>query len=347
MSDRRATAAVAWLAAAYPIALLALSLQQVLAPQRNGLLAIGQIVAPHLFLAALLLAPLTLWRGGQLRGRSRTLSRVALVAVILVGLARFVPGTVSLPPLETPDATRLSVTSWNRQALDGPSAQEVVAVLRGSQAAVIAIQELRPEDAALIMADPTLAERYPHRVLRPHEGTYGMGLLSVYPILEEGWRNVPHTVWARLDTGVGADRGLTVINAHPLPGDIETLSPLPLPIGYDVTTRDAAIGRLRAELVDPLLERGERVLLVGDFNVAVREPAYAELAAGLTDVQAAVGLGPGSTWRPDPLEWLPLGMLRIDHLLAGPGLRPLRIATDCTPVSSDHCIVNAVLEQGL
>jgi len=342
MSRHSLGSAAIWLAAAYPVALLVLSLQQVLMPQRNGLLAIGQLLAPHLFLAALLLMPLVLiGRPPRIR-RSRGVLRLALAVLVVVGLVRFVPGMVSLPASESSDATQVSVMSWNRQALEGPGTEEVVAILRRATSTVVAIQELRIDDAARIEADTTLAARYPYRVLQPHGGTFGMGLLSAYPIVEEGWREDPHTVWARLDMGDG--RSLTVVNSHPLPGAIETLAPLPIPVDYQPVDRDAAIRRLRAELVDPLLVDGEPLLLVGDFNTTVREPAFAELATGLIDVQAAVGLGPGSTWRPDRVEWLPLGLLRIDHILAGPGVTPLRISTDCTPRGSDHCIVQAVVE---
>lgn len=330
-----------WLSAACPITLLVLSLQQVLAPQRNGLLAIAQIVAPHIFLMALLLAPLTLIGGGPRLGRPRRVLRLALAVLLLVGLARFLPGMVSLPPPEAAGATGISITSWNRQALDGPDADDVIAVVRASGSDIVAIQELRYDDAAQIDADPLLASRYPYRVLRPHGGTFGMGLLSAHPILAEGGRDMPHTVWARLD--LGGARELVVVNSHPLPGTIRTLDEFPLPVAYDVSERDLAIGRLRAELVDPFLADGEAVVLVGDFNTTVREPAFVELSAGLVDVHASVGIGPGSTWRPDRLEWLPFGVLRIDHIFAGPGIRPQRISTDCTPRGSDHCIVDAEL----
>lgn len=343
MSRHSLGRAAIWLAAAYPVALLVLSLQQVLMPQRNGLLAIGQLVAPHLFLAALLLVPLALiGRSPRLR-RPRRVLRLALAVLVVVGLVRFVPGMVSLPASESSDATQVSVMSWNRQALDGPTADDVIAVVRASGSDIVAIQELRFDDAALVDADPLLATRYPYRVLRPHGGTFGLGLLSAQPILDQGSRDMPHTVWARLDLRGG--REMVVVNAHPLPGAIRTLDglPVPVPVGYDVSERDLAIGRLRAELVDPLLADGERVVLVGDFNTTVREPAFAELSAGLVDVHASVGLGPGSTWRPDRLEWLPFGVLRIDHMFAGPGIRPQGISTDCTPRGSDHCIVDSVL----
>lgn len=341
MSRPYLRAVALWLAAAYPVTLLALSLQQVLAPQRNGLLAIGQLVAPHLFLAALLLAPLALMGGGPRSGRPRRALRLALAALLLVGLARFLPGMISLPSPTTPASTEISITSWNRQAFEGADGDDVMGVFRASGSDIIAIQELRYDDAARIDADPTLASRYPYRLLRPHGGTFGMGLLSVHPILDEGSREVPATVWARLDLGGG--REMVVINSHPLPGAIRTLAQSPLPVDYDVGDRDSAIRRLRAELVDPLLADGEAVLLVGDFNTTVREPAFTELAAGLVDVHASVGLGPGSTWRPDSLDRLPFGVLRIDHMFAGPGIKPQRISTDCTPRGSDHCIVDSVL----
>ena len=343
MSRPHPGAVALWLAAAYPVPLLVLTLQQVLAPQRNGLLAIGQIAAPHLYLSALLLLPLALIGRSSRLGRPRRVLRLALGVLLVVGLARFLPGMVSLPPPEAAGATGISITSWNRQALDGPDADDVIAVLRASGSDIVAIQELRHDDAALIDADPLLASRYPYRVLRPHGGTFGLGLLSAHRILGEGWRDMPHTVWARLDLGGG--RETVVVNAHPLPGTIRTLDglPVPVPVDYEVSERDLAIGRLRAELVDPLLADGEAVVLVGDFNTTVREPAFAELSAGLADVHASVGLGPGSTWRPDRLEWLPFGVLRIDHMFAGPGIRPQRISTDCTPRGSDHCIVYSVL----
>jgi hypothetical protein len=59
----------------------------------------------------------------------------------------------------------------------------------------------------------------------------------------------------------------------------------------------------------------------------------------LWDAHRDVGQGPGSTWRPSRLEFLPFGILRIDHLLGGPRTRPLSVGEDCTPRGSDHCIL--------
>ncbi len=85
-------------------------------------------------------------------------------------------------------------------------------------------------------------------------------------------------------------------------------------------------------------------MLVGDFNTVDREVGYAELSAGLTDAQRSVGVGPGLTWRPEEIEWLPFGLLRIDAVFSGNGVVPLSVGPDCTPRGSDHCILRTILE---
>ena len=115
------------------------------------------------------------------------------------------------------------------------------------------------------------------------------------------------------------------------------------PAFADNTARLANRDALRAALDAPLAA-GEPVILLGDFNVTDREPGYRDLTRGLTDAQMAVGMGPGTTWRPSELDWLPFGLLRIDMVLTGGGVRPLRIDADCTPRGSDHCLVRARVE---
>jgi hypothetical protein len=60
------------------------------------------------------------------------------------------------------------------------------------------------------------------------------------------------------------------------------------------------------------------------------------LTAGLVDVHRSIGLGPGWTWRPSSLERLGIGLLRLDLVLLGPGLRPIDLGVDC-PRAGDHC----------
>lgn len=101
--------------------------------------------------------------------------------------------------------------------------------------------------------------------------------------------------------------------------------------------------------MDEALGRGERVLLVGDFNITDREPGYAELGQGLRDVFRVSGLGWGHTWglhrepasSDAPVESGVLALLRIDYMFAGPGVVPLASRVDCAVPGSDHCALSS------
>jgi endonuclease/exonuclease/phosphatase family metal-dependent hydrolase len=169
-----------------------------------------------------------------------------------------------------------------------------------------------------------------------------MVLLSRYPILEQGvldqpadlWPR-PDVMWARLALEGGAT--LRVVTAHPRPARWGR-EPCLSRVCYDPSRRDAQLASIRA-FVAPALARGERLLLLGDFNVTDREPAYRDLAAGLQDAYMAVGSGAANTWGPGNLMSHGLALLRIDYFFTSPALRPLRLAVDCTPRGSDHCLL--------
>jgi len=330
--DRLHVSRAARLAATvYLTALVALSVVHVLAPQREGLIALTQILAPHLFVVGLIIGLLVVLLGRS-SGAGRAL-RLALLTTAIVGLARFGPGLVSLPrPAPPPGASIIDIVSWNLE-FSGPFDTTIVSTLGGSEADIVGLQELDPHDAALIASDPMLISRFPYRALHPEQGPFGSGLLSIHPIVESGWLEESNAVWARLELGKG--RQFVAVTAHPPPGRIS------LPFGFSPSARDAGIVELRSALVDALLADGERVVLFGDFNVTDREPAYADLSRGLRDVHAEVGMGPGSTWRPGSIEWLPFGVLRIDLVFTGPGVQPLAISADCNPGGSDHCLLRA------
>ncbi len=128
-------------------------------------------------------------------------------------------------------------------------------------------------------------------------------------------------------------------NAHPLPPKISTIAGVPS--GLDTRQRDLDLAYLRGALdrtADP-----ERVILVGDLNTTPLEPGFAAVADGLHDVHAEVASGTGFTWRPAFLEALDLGLLRIDHVLAGAAIQPVAITEDCS-LPGDHCRVTAVVD---
>lgn len=336
MSLLRALLAITGAVLAFGLVLL--TIVQVVAPQRDGLLALSQILAPYLFL---LLVPFLVFV--LTPGPPGRLLRWGLALAALVFVVRFVPGWVPFPgsaPAAAATSPRIGVISWNLE-LGQPTDATVVDRLKASDAAVVGLVELTPHHAKAIAADPELAARYQTIELRPKDGSLGIGILSTLPpIGEPSVTGDPPILVQELDAGDG--RTLTVVVAHPLPGQIEATAGETVPIGYDSTSRDRHLAQVRG-IVEPILRSGAPLLLIGDFNVVDREPGYGELSAGLIDAQRAVGFGPGHTWRPGRLEWLPFGLLRIDYLFSANGVTPVSAGPDCTPTGSDHCLLQGVM----
>ena len=267
------------------------------------------------------------------------LLRTLLLVCGVVFLVRFLPGAVALPRSPDPAALAFGATAWNLElGLADPAV--VVETIRSMPPGVVGLVELTHAHSDPITADPAIALRFPYQVLKPRGGSTGLGLLSSWPI-EDGWTFSydPPILSATVMPPDG--QALSVVVGHPLPGSFGP-GRFGLPT-YDASSRDAAIGQVR-QVVDLILATGSPLLLFGDFNVVDREVGYGELSAGLVDAQHAVGLGPGLTWRPDEMKWLPFGLLRIDAVFTANGLEPLDIGPDCTPRGSDHCILYATLE---
>jgi endonuclease/exonuclease/phosphatase family metal-dependent hydrolase len=313
---------------------LTLSVLNVAIPQRDGPLALSQVFAPYLFLPLFLFAPLLLVRSvGQL-------TRVALVVCALVFVVRFAPGWVAMPHAASASAG-IGVSSWNLElGLGDPDL--VVRILRSTEPGVVGLEELTPQHARAIARDRTLKERFPYRSFHPQDGSQGLGIMSSFPLLDQPQLRIdPPMLTTRLDLGDG--RGVRVVVAHPFRAVFGSGSTLTALSRYDTSTRDRQLAEIRASLDGPLAA-GEPVILLGDFNVTDREPGYRDVTRGLIDAQMDVGLGPGTTWRPSELDWLPFGLLRIDMVLTGGGATPLKIDAQCTPRVSDHCLILARVE---
>ena len=323
---------LASLAAAYLAAVILLTLVNWLFPQRGGWLALSQIFAPYLSAPVLLVAPLLVIRGGwRLRG-------LALIGIALV-IVRFGPALTPCARVVEADQPAIKVATWNLLA-DNRDLAAITDWIRAVPADLVALQELSREHAAAIGQDAGIAARFPHRILKPHGGFSGLGLLSRYPIEERGDVVLPRAFSARISLPDGV--AVEVLNSHP-PTARTNLNGLVNPFDpFDPAPRDAVLGRLRAR-VDHLLVAGEPFVMLGDFNVTEREPAHRELTRGLSDAHAAAGAGFGHTWRHQAVKWLRFGLLRIDYVFAGPHFVPLLAEVDCTPRGSDHCPVRAVL----
>jgi endonuclease/exonuclease/phosphatase (EEP) superfamily protein YafD len=297
----------------------------------HGLLAILQVLAPHLALLALVLIPISLLE----------VRRISVVTAVLLGLVvslRFGGDWVSLPVASASGARNLEVVTWNLEVDSRPGVNSV-ALIRGQEADLIALQELQPDTAAAIEADPMLVARYPYRVLVPRHDVLGQGLLSRLPVLDSSFAIGPAVQEALLDLGGG--RTLAVVNAHPYHADIEFLGTTNLPVGLDARIRNDDLDRIRGR-VDARIGQGLPVVLLGDLNTAASEPAFDRFVDGLRELHREVGLGTGWTWRPSRLEFLGIGLVRIDHVVVSPDITPLSISGTCPPVG-DHCIVDALI----
>jgi endonuclease/exonuclease/phosphatase (EEP) superfamily protein YafD len=298
----------------------------------TGLPGVLQVVAPHLAILGLAAAPFV----GLHATRRRGVVMAALVAV--VGL-RFAGEWLSLPAAPPPTgATTITVETWNLEVSSRPPT-DTLTVLRERRADIVALQELQPAMAEAIEADARLTTAYPYRRLDPLRNVLGLAILSRYPIVAAAdVRYDPAVQQVELDAG---GRRVTILNAHPLHGDIETFGDTRLPIGIQVDRRNAELETIRA-IFDGAASRGSDTVLLGDLNTASSEPAFARLVAGLHDAHAEVGEGTGWTWRPSRAEFLGIGLFRIDHVISSAAVQPLSVEERC-PAVGDHCLVRAEL----
>jgi len=324
-------------AMSYLTLLALLSMVHTLFPSRSGLLALSQVFAPYLFVPLPLVLPVAWFR------RSLIL-RVGLVLCALLFLVRFTPRFLAVSPHEEPGALHVTVMNWNVYV--GGREDQIKSMLAASRSDIVALEEV---SWSWIESDTQLTRIYPHRsCIYPGDRIGGMCLLSIYPIIEERIPAAPPGTWdqvrvlsTRLDLGEG--RTLRAVVAHPPPPYIARAG-FPLVGPYDTSKRDATIAHIRAA-IDPYLRDGEPLLLLGDFNVTEREPAYSDLTRDLLDAFALRGEGNGNTWGPPALPlfgWTPF--LRIDYLLSSRSVVPLSAVTNCTPHGSDHCIVRGRFE---
>lgn len=326
---RRIGTVLASIGAAWAAGTLALLAVHVLLPQRRGVLVITQIFEPYIVLPALIVAPLALI------GRRRPALVVLALFVGAVAI-RYGPQWLSVPASVPAGGVEVRVVTWNIEG-DAIPITDFLATLRVSGADLVGLEEVIPSYSAAIEADEDLTALYPYRVLPARSGFRGMGLLSRFPITERDRSIDPPYVHARVDPAVGEP--FAVVVAHPILGRASNVGLLP--VDLDTEPRDEGIERIRG-IVDDELAVGVDILLIGDFNLTEREPAYAELTRGLWDAHAEVGQGPGFTWRHQRLKHLPFGILRIDYAFGGGNLRPVASSVDCTPLGSDHCLLRAV-----
>jgi endonuclease/exonuclease/phosphatase (EEP) superfamily protein YafD len=163
-----------------------------------------------------------------------------------------------------------------------------------------------------------LLQAYPYRHVVPDNGSFGIAVLSRFPLTNVQTVDSPPFGFATIVAATAINgRNITFTTTHPMP-------PLGR-IGYD--GRNEQLAHI-AELVNA--QSGPR-LLIGDLNTSMWGANYRRLvsATGLRNARSGFGVLP--TW---PTH-IPIAYIPIDHCLISPELEVISIRTGPN-IGSDH-----------
>lgn len=206
---------------------------------------------------------------------------------------------------------------------DNQQVDQMIRLIRDSDADVVAIQELSPWVSNA--ADEQLAEIYPYRALHPQEDFSGQGILSRYPLsADEYWQIHLGHQRLQIDWNGQAMAFFNVHPIHPLRG-----------LSFDPISR--------AEEIDELLRRTETVndplLIAGDFNMTNLSQDYARVTSRYSDSYAQIGWGMGfgfpnfaNAFR---IKYLP-PIARIDYIFHDAHFQPVEMHVGTDSAGSDH-----------
>lgn len=236
---------------------------------------------------------------------------------IALALGIFLHGGLFIPKHQEVQASgaTLSVMSYNVFGFNANVAG-IVDALIASDADIIGLQELNPDVAAAI--EHALREEYPYQELAPHAGTYGMGVISRYPLQPTG-AEVPGS-WAGVPQPLLVDfHGTSVMLFH--------FHAIPPTAGAQPTWNWVVREREQQAhtIADLAATHDGPFIAVGDFNATDTSDAYAIVTESLHDAWREAGWGLGHTFpgsiSPDT-SWvcmnrvmcIPPWLVRIDYV---------------------------------
>lgn len=238
---------------------------------------------------------------------------------------QFFPRSINIPA----EAPQLHLLSFNINK-DNQQVDQMIRIIRESDADVVAIQELSPWVSKA--ADEQLAQLYPYRALHPQEDFSGQGVLSRFPLSnDEFWQvNLGHQ-HVQFDWD---GQTITLFNVHPI-------HPL-RGLHFD--------GQARAEEIDDMLHRAETVtdplLIVGDFNMTNLSDDYARVTDRYEDSYQQIGWGMGFGFpnfaNAFHIRFLP-PLARIDYIFHDTHFQPIEMRVGSDSAGSDHFPVYATL----
>ena len=274
--------------------------------------------------------------------RSRWLWLSVLVPLIWLGSEY---GTLFMPA--DPPAARASVegemlrvmtlNTWHESDSEGEFAKFV----NQHQPDLIALQEVGSQFNVELKA---LSDEWPYQMRAMAGPRDDVVLLSKFPITSEesdrDWRGC-FCAQATIDWHGQVVRIIVVHIWSPY-YDFDTDGLVPRLRDFTTAHQNVAYDALLTQVQ----ASREPLIVLGDFNTTERQPGYDRLySAGLEDAHAAVGWGLGHTY-PAPyskFEWLPVSLIRIDHIFYDPSWRAKDVWTQPL-MGSDHQSVMADLQ---
>lgn len=243
------------------------------------------------------------------------------VTALAVGAAILPTGLPELAAREpVPPAAKaargLRILSWN--LYEGNIYEGAIDdVIREADADVVLLQETSTTNAAALAASPALAT-YAHSFSSPLPSAIGSGIWSRFPLEGAGEFDVG---------GLPMTRAVVLTPAGPVRiVNVHVLSPVSK-AGLTMWPRQLRL------LGEEARRPGPPVVLGGDFNATWgHRPFRRLLASGFEDAAAARGVLWAPTWAAG--QRTP-ALVRIDHVLTGPGLVTTSYATG-TNGGSDH-----------
>ncbi len=266
-----------------------------------------------LFLPAWPIALVALWRRRwALAGAS-----ILLAAVQVVLVAPELLATNSLPR-GVRGASTLRVFDANVYQ-NNPSMTGYAQEIRRDQPDVVTLEEASPADLHALIASGAL-KHLPYRLWNHAYGSRSLVIASRYPLGPMAESSVDGQPYLARTT-------VTLPRGHLILWVVHTTAPVEPGVREWNDELDGVDRLLRSNHPHPLL-------MVGDFNATWGNRGFrAILSTGLTDAGAARGEALDMTW--SQLMFVLPPLVRIDHIVTGPGIVVTSIHTEPGP-GSDH-----------
>lgn len=283
-------------------------------------LRLGSDFLPFWFLPLLLFTPAVLLLSRS-RAAKAAICLPCLVFVLVYG-DRFLPSPAAA---SNGDAEKSFTVMTYNVTWGEPGRQEILSIIEGEDADVVALQEVSPRVAEALSG---LSNRYPYQALHPtRKGYSGCAVLSRFSIsVDEAFFLVEGMhLSQRLVLDIDGER-VHFFNVHlqppRLPGEVRLAWLLLVPSHYDTAMQDRELARLLEELA-PL---DGPVVVAGDLNMTDQSPGYRRLSSELGDAFREAGWGLGHTYPDVEVRSVPtpFPLVRIDYIFHSTDITALR-----------------------